>query len=646
MTGRWTAALVGVVVAAGWSTGCSPRGEATPAATSATGAAPPPTATASVAATASDVPSGDAEPDDDFREAMRRLDYRRAYDRLQALDEATGARPEIRLARGRAALGAGEAGEAVASLMGLEAQLPLVADLIRRLRAEAALIAGPHLEAARYFEASPKTADLLRAATAYRRHEDSKRARALLDRAIRQAERTRQGRDLAAAHRARASLAEAMGDAAIALGDHRWLAVERNDREAMAAYLRLGGTLPAAMRAGILQRSTTKANLDATLDALDRLGTADREVAFHRARALYRARDYDRAAPAFDAFLARAHPLAAEAAYYAARTAARRGETKAALDRYRALAKAHPKTTWSERATFRYAELMALAGRHEAAVKGFSRYLSRHEKAKAAPDARFQRAVALLSAGKHERARDAFRGYAARADGWRDVSHAQHLEALASLRAGDRVAAQARWHEIIRAHPLTYPALAARARLGDAGLDVPPPLTAPAPSGGASPPLPLAIALLHRLGMDAEAERILEAAEADVVAAYPGRESEVLCALYGQLAGARRRAQIANRAVSLELLMRAPKPTERWAWHCIYPRPFATVVPPAERTHAVPQDLVYAIMRQESFFRTTVTSPVGARGLMQLMPYTAARAASEAGLPFDPEQVTRPDVNV
>ncbi len=57
--------------------------------------------------------------------------------------------------------------------------------------------------------------------------------------------------------------------------------------------------------------------------------------------------------------------------------------------------------------------------------------------------------------------------------------------------------------------------------------------------------------------------------------------------------------------------------------------------------------LVYAIMRQESRFRTAVVSPVGAIGLLQIMPYTGRKLSKEAGWrAFAPSWLKDPLTNI
>ncbi len=60
-------------------------------------------------------------------------------------------------------------------------------------------------------------------------------------------------------------------------------------------------------------------------------------------------------------------------------------------------------------------------------------------------------------------------------------------------------------------------------------------------------------------------------------------------------------------------------------------------MPPAYSRH---WSLAHGIMRQESSFERTAISPVGARGMMQLMPGTARQAAGRVGVPYDLGRLT------
>lgn len=66
------------------------------------------------------------------------------------------------------------------------------------------------------------------------------------------------------------------------------------------------------------------------------------------------------------------------------------------------------------------------------------------------------------------------------------------------------------------------------------------------------------------------------------------------------------------------------------AWRHAYPRAFEKECTSASATHVLDIDLILSIMRTESSFRPAVRSPVGAYGLMQLMPGTAAQIGRSA----------------
>lgn len=69
-------------------------------------------------------------------------------------------------------------------------------------------------------------------------------------------------------------------------------------------------------------------------------------------------------------------------------------------------------------------------------------------------------------------------------------------------------------------------------------------------------------------------------------------------------------------------------------WECVYPRGYWDAVTRHARTAGLDPYLVTALIREESAFAPQAVSRTGARGLMQLMPQTAERAARAAKLPY------------
>ena len=83
-------------------------------------------------------------------------------------------------------------------------------------------------------------------------------------------------------------------------------------------------------------------------------------------------------------------------------------------------------------------------------------------------------------------------------------------------------------------------------------------------------------------------------------------------------------------------------------WSRTYPQPHKRLVEGSADLFRVPENLVYSIMRAESFYSMTAMSRAGARGLLQLMPFTANRVAFLLGKTegVSPKQLFEPYINI
>ncbi len=78
-----------------------------------------------------------------------------------------------------------------------------------------------------------------------------------------------------------------------------------------------------------------------------------------------------------------------------------------------------------------------------------------------------------------------------------------------------------------------------------------------------------------------------------------------------------------------------------------FPLAHRDVVRTYAKQYQVPQELIYAVIRQESAFHYDIVSPAGANGLMQLMPSTAHVVAKRANILYtDKAQLFSPQKNI
>ncbi len=81
-------------------------------------------------------------------------------------------------------------------------------------------------------------------------------------------------------------------------------------------------------------------------------------------------------------------------------------------------------------------------------------------------------------------------------------------------------------------------------------------------------------------------------------------------------------------------------------WHFVYPRAFEKEVVKNSQKSNVPPEFVWSIMKAETNFRPDAMSPVGARGLIQVMTHTGRKVASFIGKEIQPDQLFEPAVGI
>ncbi len=82
-------------------------------------------------------------------------------------------------------------------------------------------------------------------------------------------------------------------------------------------------------------------------------------------------------------------------------------------------------------------------------------------------------------------------------------------------------------------------------------------------------------------------------------------------------------------------------------WEAAYPKAYSQFVDKYTKSYAVPQELVWGIMRAETQYRRDAISPVGALGLMQVMPFTGHKLATLLGeKEFKAPMLLQPETSV
>jgi len=360
--------------------------------------------------------------------------------------------------------------------------------------------------------------------------------------------------------------------------------------------------------------------------------------------ALFAARDHARACRELE----KINPTAAgvyggvETAFQYALGLSRAGDYAAAADAYRQVMKNFPGTKRADFASFKIGYLDYDAHRLEQAIPELRAHLARLPRSRHADEALWFIGWSEYRLGRYNDAALTFEKLIRLFPSSGLSVGARYWKARILEDRGDAEAAASAFDAIVRSWPVNGYAWFAAQRL-DRSFPSPGPIRAPTlPDAfvSARPELTAGLALEAAGQLDWARERMVGAAPA---ARAAGRDTALAMAHALIRVGAYRDAQ----ALARPFCGNPWSAEDKAAQSACYPRPEESVVTAAAWEAGLTPLLPYAIMTAESALMPAVTSPAGARGLMQLMPFLGEELHEEMlpGSPFDPDLLYRPGYN-
>jgi soluble lytic murein transglycosylase len=103
----------------------------------------------------------------------------------------------------------------------------------------------------------------------------------------------------------------------------------------------------------------------------------------------------------------------------------------------------------------------------------------------------------------------------------------------------------------------------------------------------------------------------------------------------------------AQSAIRIGLALQGSATPDERLLRILFPFPYRSLITEEAHSRDIDPFTVAALIRQESMFEARITSPAGARGLMQIMPATARDLAEAAGIEqWHAELLYHPEINV
>jgi soluble lytic murein transglycosylase len=358
--------------------------------------------------------------------------------------------------------------------------------------------------------------------------------------------------------------------------------------------------------------------------------------------------------------------LAGRASFYLAVLDERSSNFGSAIARYGDVLDFDSKVDLADDALWWQGRLYERQRQPEQARAAYQRILSDYSRSSFAKDARFRIALLQYDAEKWDEAAAAFAAIAQSSRG-SEKQRALLWQGKALAAAGDKKGANTLWQSLATSAPDDYYGLRAAVLLGkgqgklrDATIG-----STEAPdweaieawlldSGGGDPAAAqqtfaanehwaagqslLALGMEHRAG--AEFDALLQSSLGDPNMLYLLSKEFYSIGQFGL--SARAAARLLTH-VPKQALATAPEDL----WTLAYPAPYAEAVRDAAKESKVPNVLLLALVRQESFFDPLAGSSAGAIGLTQVVGPTGEEIANELGVSdFETDDLFRPDVSL
>lgn len=323
-----------------------------------------------------------------------------------------------------------------------------------------------------------------------------------------------------------------------------------------------------------------------------------------------------------------------------ARAEAHRGRTDEAARLYREIASDHAGSATGADALFIAAGTLHDAGDFAGARALYEQVISRYGGSDRMGHALMRLAGMAFEQGDHAEAAAIWDRYRSLFPAGDRAQQATYWAARAREEQGDSAGAAALYRAIRQRERDSYYALLASRRLGEPFWPLP---MEPSPASDAGAERRVEewtreLDLLREAGFDEAASGL-----ADELVGRVGGDRATRYALAEALAA----RGYSQGAIRIGLSLQGSGPPNLRLLQILYPFPYRTLISEEARDRGIDPAIVAALIRQESMFEARITSPAGARGLMQIMPATGEQLAEAVGIErWDPELLYQPEINV